>query len=283
LPELNGLDFYVEVEGEGRGVPLLLLHGCTGGVRSWDGVRSTLAQHARVVAIDLIGHGGSAKPEDPERYSLEWCTRDLLALLDKLGVESANVLGYSMGGRCALHLAVHAPERIGTLILESASPGIEDPTERERRGQSDEALARRILANGIAAFVEEWEAQPLLALQPHVATEVRTQQHELRLGNDPVGLANSLGGMGAGAQQPLWLRLRDLRVPVRLVVGERDGRYVAIAQRMAQLLAQAEVTTVPAAGHTVHLDQPQVFTDFVLQALALTNRVTPADFPMSTN
>jgi 2-succinyl-6-hydroxy-2,4-cyclohexadiene-1-carboxylate synthase len=279
LPDLNGLDFHVE--GEGQGPSLLLLHGFTGSVRSWDAIRPQLARHFRLIAIDLIGHGQTSKPEDPGRYSLEWCTRDLVALLDQLGVEQVDVLGYSMGGRCALHLAVHAPERIRTLILESGSPGIEDAAERARRVQSDEALAQRILSSGIAAFVDEWEAQPLLALQPHVATEVRKQQHELRQRNDRVGLANSLRGMGAGAQEPLWSRLAELRVPVHLIVGERDSRYVAIAERMAQHLRRVEVTRVPVAGHTVHVDQPRVFTDHVLQAL--TNRVTPADFPMSTN
>ncbi|MBV9893376.1 MAG: 2-succinyl-6-hydroxy-2,4-cyclohexadiene-1-carboxylate synthase [Chloroflexi bacterium] len=281
LPELNGLDFHVEIEG--AGAPLLLLHGFTGSIRSWDGIRSNLARDARLIAVDLIGHGQSASPADASRYTLDWCTRDLAALLDHLGLQRANVLGYSMGGRAALHLAVHAPSRVQTLILESASPGLEDPPERHRRVLSDEALAQRILANGIDAFVAEWEAQPLLALQPHVSAGVRQQQRELRLRNNPVGLANSLRGMGAGAQKPLWSRLSELSVPVHLIVGAADTRYAAIAQRMAQLFQHARVSVVPDAGHTVHLDQPQAFAVIVDAAREKTNRVTPADFPLSTN
>jgi 2-succinyl-6-hydroxy-2,4-cyclohexadiene-1-carboxylate synthase len=277
--ELNGLEFHVEIDGEGP--PLLLLHGFTGSTRAWDDLRARLLPTCRVIALDLIGHGESAAPPDAARYTLEWCARDLLALMDWLRLDRMSVLGYSMGGRAALHFAVTAPHRLDRLILESASPGIEDPIERARRIDTDDALARRILDRGTAAFVEEWEQVPLLALQPHVPGDVRHRQHALRLGNNPLGLANSLRGMGAGQQQPLASRLGGLTLPVQLIVGECDTRYVDVARRMAGLLPHAEVAVVPAAGHTVHVDQPEAFGAVVSQAL--TNRVTPADFPLSTN
>lgn len=276
---LNGLDFHVEIEG--RGPPLLLLHGFTGSARAWDAIRSHLADEAQLIAVDLIGHGQSAAPVQPERYSLEWCSRDLIALLDGLQLKRVNVLGYSMGGRAALHLAVSEPSRVDTLILESASPGIEDDAERARRRASDDALAQRILDNGVEAFVAEWEHIPLLALQPHVPEAVRQRQHALRLQNNPTGLANSLRGMGAGQQQPVWAKLPDLDVPVQLIVGSSDERYVGLAKRMAGLLRDGRLRVVEDAGHTVHLDQPERFVSCVREAL--TNHVTPADFPMSTN
>jgi 2-succinyl-6-hydroxy-2,4-cyclohexadiene-1-carboxylate synthase len=265
LTRLNGLDFHVEVEGSGR--PLLLLHGFTGSVRSWDEVRPDLAQSARVIAVDLIGHGLTASPDDYRRYTLEWSARDLVALLDALEVETVDVAGYSMGGRVALHFATSYPERVGGLILESASPGIEDETERQRRILSDEALAQRILGRGIEAFVDEWERQPLLEPAPHVSAERRAAQHAQRLDNRPLGLANSLRGMGAGQQFPLWSSLPDLRLPVALIVGERDARYRDIALRMRERLPAATLWTVPDAGHTVHLDQPRRFVDLVTAAL----------------
>jgi 2-succinyl-6-hydroxy-2,4-cyclohexadiene-1-carboxylate synthase len=172
-----------------------------------------------------------------------------------------------MGGRAALHFAVTAPHRLDRLIPESASPGIDDPNERARRIAADDALAQRILDRGIAEFVEEWEQVPLLAPQPHVSDEVRRRQHSLRLANNPLGLANSLRGMGAGQQQPLWSRLGDLQLPVQLIVGERDTRYVATARRMAEMLPRAELAVVPDAGHTVHIDQPEEFVGVVTQAL----------------
>jgi 2-succinyl-6-hydroxy-2,4-cyclohexadiene-1-carboxylate synthase len=255
--KLNGLDFHVEIDGDGP--PLLLLHGFTGSSRAWDTIRPQLAAGAQVISIDLIGHAQSASPPEASRYTLESCAQDLLALLDELQLDKIDLLGYSMGGRAALHFAVHAPQRINHLVLESASPGLADAAERARRTQADDALANRILANGVPAFVEEWEQQPLLTLAPHVATEVRLRQHELRLDNNPVGLANSLRGMGTGRQVPLWSRLGELDLPVHLLVGANDQRYRAIAERMHALLPSSDVNIFHAAGHTAHVDQPEAF------------------------
>jgi 2-succinyl-6-hydroxy-2,4-cyclohexadiene-1-carboxylate synthase len=259
---LNGIDFHVEVEGHGP--PLLLLHGFTGSTRAWDAIRSDLTSGATVVAVDLIGHGQTDSPPDPARYSFPQTTRDLRALLDELGLERVDLLGYSMGGRLALHFALTHPERVRTLVLESASPGMEDAEERRRRSLSDNALADRILRNGLAAFVDEWEGQPLLALAPHVSEEVRREQHAQRLANSPVGLANSLRGAGAGQQQPLWSRLGELaQMPVGLIVGELDARYRAVARRIQARLPSACLEVVSQAGHTAHLDQPAKFVGLV--------------------
>jgi 2-succinyl-6-hydroxy-2,4-cyclohexadiene-1-carboxylate synthase len=263
---LNGLDFHVEIDG--RGPPLLLLHGFTGSVRAWDAVRPALATFARVISLDLIGHGRSAAPPDARRFCLDWASRDLAALLDDLGLDAVDLLGYSMGGRVALHFAVHAPERVRTLMLESASAGIDDDVERRKRVESDDALAERILHTGIEAFVAEWERQPLLARAPHVAEVARAQHTAQRLQNEPLGLANSLRGMGAGQQTPLWPVLPDLRKRVLLMVGERDTRYRALAERMQARLPTAELAVVPDAGHTVHVDQPQALVNLVKSALA---------------
>jgi len=254
---LNGLDFHVEVDGEGP--PLLLLHGFTGSTRAWDDIRPRLAPEVQVISIDLIVHGQSASPPDPSRYTLEWAAQDLASLLDALRLDRVNLLGYSMGGRVALHFGVHAPERIDHLILESATPGLEDAGERAKRQASDDALANRIEANGMAAFVAEWEQQPLLALASHVSEAVRARQHELRLHNSAVGLANSLRGMGTGRQTPLWSRLGELDLPVHLLVGSSDRRYCAIAERMHTLLPSSDIHVFDAAGHTAHLDQAEAF------------------------
>ena len=259
---LNGLDFHVEIDGAGP--PLLLLHGFTGSTRSWDDIRTELASAWRVIALDLIGHGQSACPPDARRYTLEWATRDVLALLEALSLQTVTLVGYSMGGRVALHFAVNAPERLRGLVLESASPGIEAASERQKRAETDNALAERIERDGLAAFVAEWESQPLLALAPHVSEDVRQRQHELRLRNNPLGLANSLRGMGAGQQQPLWSHLPVLRdVPVQLIVGALDTRYRGVGERVHGLLPSSDLEVVSQAGHTVHLDQPTAFVGLV--------------------
>jgi 2-succinyl-6-hydroxy-2,4-cyclohexadiene-1-carboxylate synthase len=260
------VDLHVEIDGDGP--PLLLLHGFTGSVRSWDEIAPELASLARVIRVDLIGHGQSPSPPEAARYTLDHAVEDLLALLDHLGLSTVDLLGYSMGGRVALHFAVNAPRRLRRLILESASPGIEDEGERARRAQSDDALASRIVHDGLPAFVDEWERQPLLLPAAHVPPEVREKQHARRLQNSPLGLANSLRGMGAGQQRPLWSDLPDLDLPVTLIVGQNDTRYCTVAQRMQTLLPRADVTVVEEAGHTVHSDQPGVFVKTVQCALS---------------
>jgi 2-succinyl-6-hydroxy-2,4-cyclohexadiene-1-carboxylate synthase len=263
--QVNGVELHVEIDG--RGAPLVLLHGFTGSSRAWDDLRPALVDRATVIGIDALGHGRSDAPADPGRYSLDHVAADLHAVLDGLGLGQVDLLGYSMGGRMALHFAVQNPTRVRRLMLESASPGLEDATERQQRIASDEALAARIDQAGIEAFVAEWERVALLQLAPHVPEAVRQTQHAQRLANRPIGLANSLRGLGGGQQMPLWDRLAELDVPVTLIVGQRDARYQAIGARMQAMLPHARLHEVPDAGHTVHLDQPRRFAELVQAAL----------------
>ena len=260
------MDLHVEIDGDGP--PLVLLHGFTGSTRAWDDLSPFLIGRAQLIRVDVIGHGRSPSPPELVSYSLDHAAEDLVSVLDGLGLEQVDLLGYSMGGRVGLHFAVHARHRLRRLILESASPGIEDAAERARRARSDDELADRILANGLLAFVDEWEAQALLRPAPHVSQGVRDRQHALRLQNSTLGLANSLRGMGTGQQQPLWSALPDLDLPVDLIVGENDTRYCAVGERMRSLLPHPQLTVVEAAGHTVHVDQPPAFVKAVLCALS---------------
>jgi 2-succinyl-6-hydroxy-2,4-cyclohexadiene-1-carboxylate synthase len=258
---VRGLDLHVEVDGSGP--PLLLLHGFTNSIASWDLVRSDLAKAFRLILVDLIGHGQSEAPADPSRYTSEHALMDLLAVLDALDLQRVALLGYSMGGRLALHLALAAPRRFARLILESASPGIADDGARQERAATDNALAERIERDGVDAFVEYWENLPLLALGGHVPEAIKLELHGVRLRNQPIGLANSLRGMGAGRLLPVWSRLAALALPTLLIAGARDQRYVEIAQRMHHLLPHSTLLIAPDAGHTAHLDQPAWFINAV--------------------
>ena len=194
--EVNGVNYRVRVAGEGPA--LMLLHGFTGSLHTWDPFVPSMAETHRVVAVDLLGHGGTDAPREPERYRMERCVDDLVTLLDGLGVGSVNLLGYSMGGRVALHFAAAMPEKVAALILESASPGIADDEERATRVKSDEALADDIERYGVPAFVQRWERLPLFASQRQLPEQVRAMLRAQRLNNRAVGLANSLRGMGGG-------------------------------------------------------------------------------------
>lgn len=244
----------------GTGPALVLLHGFTGRATEWGAHLDRFATRFRVLAVDLPGHGANAAARDPGACRMERCVDELAALLDRRGLARAHVLGYSLGGRVALAFAVAHPARVERLVLESASPGIADPAERRARREADAALAARLERDGIAAFVDRWEAQPLFATQVRLDPATRSAAHTARLENDAAGLAASLRGMGAGAQEPLWERLPAVTAPTLLVVGELDGKFRDLAVAMAARLPRAQVAIVPGAGHNTHLENPTVFT-----------------------
>ncbi len=267
---VNRVHLNVEVAGEGPG--LLLLHGFTGNQSTWEPFLHAWAEF-KTIRVDIIGHGRSDAPADPARYSMAHAVADLIALLDELAVERTAVLGYSLGGRVALHLALAAPKRLSALVVESASPGIEDAAAREARRKSDAALADDLEREGIEAFVDRWQAQPLFASQSRLAPDIQERQRRQRLANSPLGLANSLRGMSAGAQAFLLPQLAVLRLPALLVAGALDERYVAEATRLAKTLPAAALEVVADAGHAVHLERPEAFALAVGEFLKTTTPV----------
>ena len=211
---------------------LVLLHGFTQTGASWDGVVGELAGRYRALAPDL-----GAGPWEVELDRLEALAPPAFALA-----------GYSMGGRLALALALRSPQRVSRLVLVSASPGLADRGERARRRDADAALAERIEAIGAEAFAREWAAQPLFAGQP---AEVAAAAHEDRMRRSAAEHAAQLRGLGTGVMPPLWERIAELAMPVTLLVGERDAKFRAVAERMG-----FPTVVVPGAGHAVHLEAP---------------------------
>lgn len=263
---INGVHLGVVQQGE-RHVPhqtLVLLHGFTGSAAHWSELLPRLLMPGRrLIALDLLGHGQADAPPASTRYSIELCQADILAVLSALGVQAgeAILLGYSLGGRIALYTAFSGFFR--ALILESASPGLATGAERSIRRQSDHALAERIEREGVTAFIDYWEKLPLFASQHSLPLETRATLRQQRLNNRAIGLANSLRGVGTGAQPALHERLPTLTLPVLLLAGELDTKFCQIADQMAQSLPQASLHIVPGAGHTIHLEQPTLFAEFV--------------------
>jgi 2-succinyl-6-hydroxy-2,4-cyclohexadiene-1-carboxylate synthase len=254
------LDYHVEVDGAPDAPPLLLLHGFTGSVRSWDALVPQLSQTTRVIRIDLPGHGRTQASADLARHTLLSIAADLVEILRALDAAPARVLGYSMGARLALYLGVQHPACVRALLLESGSPGLATDAERSARIASDDGLAARIERDGIDAFVRGWEALPLWQSQ---SAALKAAQRPLRLANRSAGLALSLRGMGTGVQPPLWDALASLRMPTRCIVGAHDAKFVAIAHAMRMHNPAIDVTVVKDAGHAVHLEALDDWTRWV--------------------
>ncbi len=232
-------------ETDGTGARLVLVHGFTQTGRCWGGVATDLAGDHEVVRVDAPGHGRSGP-------ALRlWDSAERLG--DAGG--SGTYVGYSMGGRLCLHLALARPALVQALVLIGATAGIDDPDERAERSARDEERARSLEALGLEAFLQAWLAQPLFAGLPPEATCL-----EARRENTVAGLAASLRLSGTGAQEPLWARLGAVDMPVLVVAGARDGRFVDIGRRLVSTIGtNAELAVVAGAGHAVHLEAPAAF------------------------
>lgn len=264
----QGAAYHVAEHGSSLAPPLLLLHGFTGSAASWEGHIPAFAHRFRVLTVDILGHGRSDSPTEANRYAMPRIAADLIALLDDRQINQTAVLGYSMGGRLALYLACHFPKRFSKLVLESSSPGLASAAARTARCQQDEALADWIEASGVELFVNRWETLPLWHSQQQLSQETRQNLRQQRLQNNSVGLANSLRGMGTGAQPSLWAHLPTLTLPTLLVVGELDSKFVSINQEMVAKLPNGRLHIIPQAGHTTHLERPSAFYTAVEDFLA---------------
>ncbi len=258
---LNGLTYAVDEVGEGP--PLLLLHGFTGSQASWDPVMSSLSGSFRVLRVDLPGHGASAVPAEPARIRLNQVAADLARLLTCTAATPVNLVGYSMGGRLALYLALHYPQLVATLVLESASPGLPTAAERRARQAADERLATALENQGVPAFVATWEKLPLFRSHAQLKPAVREHVRQIRLHQNAAGLAASLRGMGTGVQPSLWPLLQRWVGPTLILCGLQDAKFAAIGRRMVAHWPQAELRLIPDAGHTVHLEQPIAWSEAV--------------------
>lgn len=265
MKRVNQINYHLEIVGNGD--PLLFLHGFTGSTNTWAPFVPTFSEQYCTVTLDIIGHGRTDAPAHPERYSMQHAADDIASLLDGLQIDKIHLHGYSMGGRLALLFACTYPERIASLILESSSPGLASEQERNERVGNDEKLAQMIERDGVPSFVDYWESIPLFHTQKRVPLEERKKLRKQRLAQSERGLANSLRGMGTGKQPSLWEELPHLSVPVLLLAGEDDPKFVTIAKKMAQLLPCSQVNIVPAVGHAIHFEAKDTFSEIVLHFL----------------
>jgi 2-succinyl-6-hydroxy-2,4-cyclohexadiene-1-carboxylate synthase len=251
----------------GAGQPLLLLHGFTGAAASWALHFDSFAGRHRVIAPDLPGHGGTAETSALDGMTVEATADALARLLAERGVVPASVLGYSLGARIALRLAIEHPAAVGRLILESPSAGIADRAARAARRVDDATLAERLEHDGIADFVTTWEHNPVFASHAAANPQLLAQQRAIRLTSRPAGLAASLRAAGQGSMQPLHARLGEVTAPTLVISGALDAVGRPRAEEVANGIAGSRLEILEAVGHTPHLESPDAFRRLVLDFL----------------
>ncbi len=246
---------WLHAERDGSGPPLVLVHGFTQTRNCWGPIADDLQTDHTVVRVDAPGHGMSAEVMAGLRGGSRM-------IADQGG--EATYLGYSMGGRYLIHLALSNPELVRGLVLVGATAGIDDPEERAARARADMATGARIRELGLLEFLKQWVAQPMFAGIP--------PEHQFlleRMENTVEGLENSVTQAGTGSQDPSWDKLHRFEMPVLVVAGERDDKYAALARRMGEAIGDnAEVQLVTDAGHAAHLEQPDAFLAIVRRWLA---------------
>ncbi len=265
----NGDTAYgVVVAGSGAGRPAVLLHGFTGNADDWAPFVPALVAGRTVIALDLLGHGASARPADPARYTLDRQAADVADLVTALATAPAILVGYSYGARIALQVARDHAAAVAGLALVSPSAGIADPAERAARRTSDEALAEDLEREGIDAFVRRWADLPVFAGERRLPPAVREEHDRRRRANDARALAAALRGAGQGAMTPLHDVLAAIRAPVAVLAGALDAAGAARARDVAERIPSATLTILDDAGHAPQREVPDRFRGWLVATLA---------------
>ena len=216
------------------------------------------------LTIDLPGHGTTEVIQDA-CYEMSRTATGIIKLLARLKINSCFLAGYSMGGRIALYLTLHFPEYFKAVILESASPGLKNATERKIRIKQDHLVQKKLKIQDMSAFLQQWYKNPLFTSfnqHPNYREAIAR-----RLKNNPHKLAKSLQYLGLGQQPNLWDELAENQVPLLLLVGKLDPKFTAINQDMASMCCQARLVIVKKSSHNIHFDQPYIYAKLVLDWL----------------
>lgn len=243
---------------------LVLLHGFTGNSSTWDHLRPHWTQHVKAVAVDLPGHGESPLPDQVGTAGWDETVAAVGKLIKELGEADVDLLGYSQGARVALGVALRNPDFIRRLVLESVNPGLKRGPERAVRKQQDEALAASIEAEGVQSFVAKWEQQPTFEGIRRLPQEVQDAIRARRLSGTAPGYAGALRCMGLGVQPNYWLELPMFYVPTLLLTGEKDEKFSLYSRKMTEEMRHVWRRTIPGAGHSPHVEAPEVYAQEVL-------------------
>ncbi|HWP07028.1 MAG TPA: alpha/beta hydrolase [Polyangiaceae bacterium] len=232
--------------------PLVLIHGFTGSAASWDGVRRSL--DTATALVSPLGHGEPGAPNP----KIESWAQELERLAAALPAEPVHLAGYSLGARLALGLALTFPERVARLTLVSGHTGLATDAERRERRAADARWCTLLEAEGMYAFVDAWEAQPLFASQATLPAAVRAKHRAERLAHDPRALARSLRVTGLAEMPHYAPRLEALAVPVTVMAGELDTKFLALGRGAAERVRGSRFVVAPSAGHDLLLERPDL-------------------------
>lgn len=251
--------------GKRENQPLLFLHGFIGSSSDWDTICNTLKNSYYCISIDLPGHGATTVTDDND-YTMENTANAVIELLDKLNITTANLCGYSMGGRLAFYLAVHHSDRFDKIVIESSSPGLKTEQERKDRRTKDSLIINRLQMQPFESFLNDWYEIPLFKTLDKQSDKFKSL-FQKRLNNDPNKLALSLKYCGTGSQPPFWDDLDKIKADLLLITGSLDKKYNITAEEIILKQPKFQRAVIDGAGHNVHLELETEYINVIKEFL----------------
>ncbi|SCS51508.1 2-succinyl-6-hydroxy-2,4-cyclohexadiene-1-carboxylate synthase [Staphylococcus caeli] len=242
---------------------LIMLHGFISDQHSFDQHVQQFTSDMNVLTVDLPGHGKDQSNVE-QLWDFDFICKQLGFTLENFSDYQLFLHGYSMGGRIALYYAMHGQVNLAGLILESTSPGIEEEEDRNERQLVDHARAKVLDIAGLEIFVNDWEKLPLFYTQYDLDKVSKKEIREMRLRQNPTRLAKALREYGTGQMPNLWPFLSQIQIPTCIIVGQLDGKFCKIAQRMIEAIPHVVLHQVENSGHTVHVEEMTEFDRIVL-------------------
>ncbi|MEH2237496.1 2-succinyl-6-hydroxy-2,4-cyclohexadiene-1-carboxylate synthase [Nostoc sp.] len=250
---------------------ILFLHGFMGNINEFDEAIKLLSDDFDYLTIDLPGHGKTQVLGEDEYYTMANTAHALIKLLDELKIPKCFLVGYSMGGRLALYLTLHFPERFHKVVLESASPGLPTEAERLERIKLDTQIGKKLIRSfeksDFADFLSNWYNQTIFGyIKNHPEYD---RMLESRLQNNPKELDKSLRFMGTGCQPSLWQKLQVNKIYMLLLTGEYDEKFIDINTEMAKKCEFAQLRIISNVGHNIHFENTLVFVENIKDFLSV--------------
>ena len=233
---------------------IVFLHGFLGSALDFQPIANRLSSSIESICLDLPGHGRSiALPAETYRFvgAAKFVLKNVASLSRPFPRPA--LYGYSMGGRLALYLALHHPDRFSHVFIESASPGLDLELDRVDRQLRDAKLAAHLQAD-FPAFLDSWYRTELFQTLRHHPSF--PEIFNRRRNNHPIELARALQGMSIASQPSLWDQLKTATVPIDLIVGTQDPKFLALNQKMSRLCPTSTLNPIAGVGHNVHAEHP---------------------------
>jgi 2-succinyl-6-hydroxy-2,4-cyclohexadiene-1-carboxylate synthase len=259
------LELYKEIDKSKDYV--LFLHGFTGCAEDWFPIFEQLPNKYNYIAMDIVGHGKSDAPGNVANYNIESIVNQIKYIKDHLTPNKIFLLGYSMGGRIALSYASVYPDDLKGLILESASAGIKNDEERQKRYEEDLKIAEFIETHTLDEFIEMWNDQELFNTQRRFSNDKLKKIKKKKASGSKIGYANSLKGFSTGIMPPVHDKLKKIPLKVLLITGDLDSKFTGINARLAKRFFKAKHKIVRNSGHNTHLEESKRFVEIVLNYL----------------